>query len=71
VVRVVGKEGATLRLTAEEKGRLADVIYKYKRKGTKTSETEIIRIALNYVLEDFERNREQSILSQVMDALGS
>ena len=69
VVRVVGKEGATLRLTAEEKARLADVIYAYKRKGKRTSETEIIRIALNYVLTDLERNGDRSILSQVLEAL--
>ena len=70
-VRVVGKEAATLRLTAEEKAHLADVIYSYKRKGKRTSETEIIRIALNYVLEDLEQNGGDSILSRVMDALDS
>jgi hypothetical protein len=70
-VKVVGKEAATLRLSAGEKARLADIIYTYKRQGRRTSETEIIRIAVNFILEDYQASGENSVLVKVLDALGS
>jgi hypothetical protein len=68
-VKSVGKEAATLRLSAEEKRRLSDIIYTYKRQGKRTSETELIRIALNYVLAEYEVDGEASLLARVLDAL--
>jgi hypothetical protein len=68
-VRVPGKEAATYRLTMEEKSRAADIIYTYKRQGVRTSEIEISRIALNFILADYEENGEQSILARVLTAL--
>lgn len=70
-VRVVGKEAATLRLSADEKTRLADIIYTYKRQGKRTSETELIRIALNFVLEDYQQNGSNGVLAQAVQALNS
>ena len=74
VVFEPGREAATLRLSAEEKDRLAQVIHEYRgyrRQGRRTSETDIIRIALNFLLQEHEAHGEESILSQVMEALVS
>ena len=70
-VRAVGKEGATLRLTQAEKQRLKDLVYTYTRQGKRTSETELIRIATNYMLEDYQRHGEGSVLARVIAALDS
>lgn len=69
VIKVPGREVSYVRLTAEEKADLADVIYTYKRQGQKTSETEINRIALNYLLLDYRENGQQSVLARVLAAL--
>ena len=71
VVKAVGKEGATLRLTLAEKQQLKDMVYTYSRQGKRTSETELIRIATNYMLEDYRRNGETSIVARVIAALDS
>ena len=68
-VKMPGKEVSFVRLTAEEKGQLADIVYTYKRQGKKTSENEINRIAINYILEDYKTNGEHSILASVIEAL--
>ncbi len=68
-VKVAGKEVSFVRLTPEEKGQLADIIYTYKRQGKKTTENEISRIAVNYIVHDYRANGEQSILARVIDAL--
>lgn len=69
VIKVPGREVSYLRLTPEEKAELADIVYTYKRQGQKTSETEINRIALNYLLLDYRDNGEQSVLARVLAAL--
>jgi hypothetical protein len=68
-VRVVGKEAATYRYSPEEKARAADIIYSYKRRGIRTSENEMNRIALNFIFQDYDDNGEESILAKVLDAL--
>jgi hypothetical protein len=68
-VKTLGREVSFVRLTPEEKGQLADVVYTYKRQGQKTSENEINRIAINYLLADYHANGEQSVLAQVLAAL--
>jgi hypothetical protein len=68
-VKVPGKEVSFVRLTAREKGELADIVYTYKRRGKKTTENEINRIAVNLVLEDYKAHGEASILARVIDAL--
>jgi len=69
VVKQVGKESAFLRLTTEEKRRLVDIVYSFKRQGTKTSENELLRIALNFLLDDYEQHGEESVLARVLEAL--
>ncbi len=68
-VKGAGKEATLFRLSASEKAQLADLAHAYKRQGKKTSETEICRIALNYILEEHKVNREESILARVINAL--
>ena len=70
-VRQIGKEAATQRLTLEEKQALADIEYSYKRQGIRTSGNEIVRIAINYVMGDYHKNGENSILAQVLKKLNS
>jgi hypothetical protein len=69
VVKVPGREVAFVRLTPEEKAQLADVVYTYKRQGMKTTETEVNRIALNYLLHDYREHGEHSVLARVLAAL--
>jgi hypothetical protein len=69
VVKVPGREVSFVRLTADEKARAAEIVYAYKRRGQKTSENEINRIALNYLLLDHEEHGEQSVLARVLSAL--
>jgi hypothetical protein len=59
------------RVTPEEKARLADIIYTYKRQGVKTSENEINRIAMNFLIEDFHKNGKESVLAQVIEVLNA
>ena len=68
-VKAPGREVSFVRLTAEEKGQLADIVYTFKRRGRKTSENEISRIAVNFVLEDYKANKDDSIIAKVIDAL--
>src|SRR3989337_460879 len=68
-VKQIGKEAATHRFTIEEKNELADIEYTYKRQGIKTSENEITRIAINYFVEDYRQNGEQSLLAKILKRL--
>ena len=69
IVKVPGKEVAYTRLTPEEKAQLADIVYTYKRQGQRTTENEVQRIALNYLLSDYHERGERSVLAQVLAAL--
>jgi hypothetical protein len=68
-VKEIGKEAATHRFTETEKRELADIIYTYKNQGTKTTENEITRIAVNFVVEDYKVNGENSVLHKILEAL--
>ena len=68
-VKPFGKEAATHRFTADEKKALAQVIYSYKSRGIRTSENEIARIAINFILADYRENRTASILDRALRAL--
>jgi hypothetical protein len=70
-VKQIGKEAATHRFTIEEKSQLADIEYTYKRQGIRTSENEITRIAINYFVEDYRANGEQSLLAKIIKRLNS
>ena len=70
-VKALGKEVAFTRITPEEKARLADIVYTYKRQGIKTSENEINRIAINYLIQDYEAHGQNSLLAKVLAALNA
>ena len=68
-VRQVGKEAATHRFTADEKARLMDIVYTYARRGCRSSENELVRIGVNWLLDDHEENGRGSVLHIVLCAL--
>ena len=68
-VKDFGKEAATHRFTVEEKKAIADIVYTYKNQNLRTSENEITRIAVNFVIEDYRENGQNSILEKVLKAL--
>ena len=68
-VRTLGKEAATYRFTQDEKRALSGIVYAYKERGIKTSENEITRIALNYLIDEYRRNSTSSILARVLARL--
>jgi predicted RNase H-like nuclease len=70
-VRHKGKEVTFVRLSPEEKDQLGDMIYTFKRQGTKTTENEIVRIGLNYLIADYQANGEASVLAAVIAALNA
>lgn len=69
VVKRPGKEVVYVRLTPEEKGQLADVVYAYKRRGIRTSDNELGRIAINGLLVDHRERGDDSLLAKVLAAL--
>ena len=68
-VKQFGKEAATHRFTVEEKKAIADIIYSYRNQGIRTSENEIARIAVNFIVHDYRENGENSVLDEVLRAL--
>ena len=72
-VRQVGKEVLFVRLSPDEKNTVGSIVYAfyemYRGDGFKTSENEIGRIAVNYLLENYQDNQNNSILAQVLAAL--
>ncbi len=70
-VKQIGKEAATQRLTLEEKKALRAIEFTYAQQGIMTSGNEIIRIGMNYLLQDYQRHGETSILAKVLKRLNS
>jgi hypothetical protein len=68
-VRELGKEAATHRFTMAEKKAIADIIYTYKNESIRTSENEIARIAVNFIIEDYRENGKNSVLDKALKAL--
>ncbi len=68
-VKQLGKEAATYRFTADEKRDLAEIVYQYRGKGIRTSENEITRVAINYLIENYKTQGEQSVLALVLQRL--
>jgi hypothetical protein len=70
-VKQIGKEAATYRFTKEEKNHLEDIKHAYKRQDIITSENEITRIAINYLIEEYHQNGDESILAKILRRLNS
>jgi hypothetical protein len=67
-VKVTGKEVSYVRLTTQEKDELIDVVYNCKSQDFKTTENEVGRIAVNFVIKDYKANGADSILARVLKA---
>lgn len=70
-VKAPGREVSYVRLTPTEKEQMMEVVYAFRRRGQKITETEISRLALNCLLADHERHGEESMLSRLIDSLHS
>ncbi len=70
-VKLLGKEAATYRFSDKEKKELADIVYNFKGKGIRTSENEITRIAVNYLVRDYKEKGKASVLAKVIERLNA
>ena len=70
-VKACGKEAATHRFTAAEKEAIAEIVYACKREGLRTTENEITRIAVNFVIAEYQAKGESSLLVKVLQALNA
>ena len=70
-VKVFGKEAATHRFTLEEKRKIRDIVYAYEGQNIRTNENEVTRIGVNFLMEDYQANGENSVLHIVLKALNS
>lgn len=74
-VKQVGKEPLFVRMTPEEKRKISAIVYAfnemYRDEGGKTSENEIGRIAIAFLVEDYHQNGQTSVLARVLAALNA
>lgn len=68
-VKQIGKEPTTCRITLEEKKILKGVEFEYSTRDIKTSANEILRIAMNIIIGDYQENGEASVLDKILKAL--
>ncbi len=71
IVKRVGKEPVFVRVTEQEKRQIQAISYTYGAQGVDTSDNQICRIAINYILEDYQTNGKESVLARVLDALNA
>ena len=70
IVKTPAKEEVLyVRVTKEEKNQLGDIEYTYHRQGIDTSANELGRIAVNFLIADYQAHGENSILAKVLTAL--
>lgn len=70
-VKALGKEAATHRFTATEKEAIAEIVYACKRQGLRTTENEITRVAVNFIVHDYQAHGKDSLLVRVLLALNA
>jgi hypothetical protein len=74
-VKQVGKEALFVRLSAHEKRQISSLVYTfneiYRGEGRKTSENEVSRVGLNWLLEDYQASGEHSVLARVLASLNA
>lgn len=68
-VKEFGKEAATHRFTLAEKRAIANIVHTLNMQGIRTTENEITRIAINFVIDEFNRQEKDSLLGLVLQAL--
>ena len=70
-VKEFGKEAATHRFTKTEKEAVAAIVYATRQQGIRTTENEITRIAINFIIHDYNARGEQSLLAKALQALNA
>jgi hypothetical protein len=68
-VKEFGKEAATHRFTLSEKRAIANIIHALNMQGIRTTENEVTRIAINFIIDEFNRKGQDSLLGLVLQAL--
>jgi hypothetical protein len=68
-VKEFGKEAATHRFTLAEKRAIASILHTLQMQGIRTTENEITRIAVNFVIDEFNLHGKDSLLALVLQAL--
>ncbi|MDQ6735706.1 MAG: hypothetical protein M3Z35_16595 [Nitrospirota bacterium] len=68
-VRARGTEQSIHRLSPQEKRDIKDIVYAYDTQGIRTSEVELTRIALNFLIADHKEHKKGSILAKVLSSL--
>ena len=68
-VKEFGKEAATHRFTASEKRAIANIIHNLNMQGIRTTENTIARIAINFIIDEFNQRGKDSLLGLVLQAL--
>ena len=68
-VKQFGKEAATHRFTKEEKESIENIVYIYRKKNIRTSVNEVTRIAINFIVREYEESGKNGILDRVLKAL--
>ncbi len=68
-VKEFGKEAATHRFTLAEKRAIAEVVHRLNMQGLRTTENEITRIAINFLVYEFNQAEQSSLLLRVLQAL--
>jgi len=70
-VKQFGKEAATHRFTVEEKKALKRIEREYEEHDIQTSENEMTRIAINYMIAEYHANGRDSFLARILKLLHS
>lgn len=68
-VRARGTEQSIHRLSPQEKRDIKDIVYSYDIEGIRTSEVELTRIGLNFLIADHKEYGKGSILAKVLSSL--
>jgi hypothetical protein len=68
-VKEFGKEAATHRFTLTEKRAIASIVHTLQMQGIRTTENEITRIAINFLITEFQQHGKDSLLGRVLQAL--
>ncbi len=68
-VKKFGKEPATHRFTLEEKQLIRQVIRDFEDRGIRTAENEITRIGIHFLIDDYKKRGEESVLASVLKEL--
>ncbi len=68
-VRARGTEQSIHRLSPQEKREIKDIVYTYDTQGVRTSEVELTRIALNFLIADHKEHGKDSVLARALSSL--